>query len=326
MQLGYSARLPFERNTLSRPVALIVALDPDARPLRVPDSAYVLDRLDVPCHDISADAANLVTPTSDHARAIVAFGQQCRTLDRDILAICEAGAGRSAAIAAGLCHVIGAPPSAAREVLRKGTYNRRLYRLICAAAGMPVTPDAKVSIAVRIKYPLDRLQAFVACLRRQRWSHWECIAVTDGPNWEAAKWIWDLNDGRVVCIQTEHHRGRWGHPWRQVGIDACTGDYISLQNDDNYLTPGFMEQSVMALEDDDADVCLVNYLHSYKGWEACRSEVGSSDLGAWLARAALVHDTPWDGDEFDSDNTYLSRLAEKARRVTTVTNCLFVHN
>jgi hypothetical protein len=109
-----------------------------------------------------------------------------------------------------------------------------------------------------------------------------------------------------------------------MGIEACTGAYIGLSNDDNYYVPGYLEQMVNALERDRADLALCAMLHSYWGWTTVKA---GDDLGSWIARRELVLQTPWAGDDFLYDAQYLDLLRSKAAgRTTIVDRPLFIHN
>lgn len=158
-------------------------------------------------------------------------------------------------------------------------------------------------------------------MQRQRHENWEVVAVTDGPNAAAGQLVAEFNDARIRLIETEKPLGRWGHPYRQLGLDACRGEFIGLSNDDNYYVPGYVEQMLHALENADLATCKI--LHNYFGWQV----VTGQDLGCWIARALLVCQVPWRGQDFTSDRDYIRALAAVAKdRVATVERPLLVHN
>jgi hypothetical protein len=125
--------------------------------------------------------------------------------------------------------------------------------------------------------------------------------------------------------------GLWGHPYRQLGIDRCIdneADFIGLNNDDNYLTPGYFEQLVHALQANDADFAICQMLHSYSGYGVVPAEpkAGCADVGNWLASADLIRQVKWEGTDFLADGRFVERLAAKARRVVKVERPLLVKN
>jgi hypothetical protein len=162
---------------------------------------------------------------------------------------------------------------------------------------------------------------FILSMQRQRHENWELICVTDGPNIAAVRQVEEIGDPRIRVIETGKRLGRWGHPYRQLGLDACRGEFIGMSNDDNYYVPGYIEQMLYAL--DDADLATCQTVHSYLGWQITE-EV---DVGSWIARAAIVKATPWTGQDHLSDQDYFQALASRARgSVITVKRPLFVHN
>ena len=161
-----------------------------------------------------------------------------------------------------------------------------------------------MSMTVRVKYAPDRLQLFILSMLRQRYENWELIAVTDGYNAAAYTMLHSFRDARLRMIQTNQVKGHWGHPWRQKGLDDCRGEFICMSNDDNYLTPVFIEAFVDALED--ADLALCQCLHSYYGW-AVSGGVGN-ELGAWMARTVFVRKVKWTGMTSAPIKSLLSKL------------------
>jgi hypothetical protein len=232
---------------------------------------------------------------------------------------CQAGVGRSRAALAALMKIYGVDP---KEVLHQGTYNRGLYRRLLTAAGAALDPEPLVSMNVRVKYAPDRLRLFLLAMQRQRYENWEVVAVTDGPNESAARLVAEMQDPRIRLIQTERRLGCWGHPHRQLGLDACRGEFIGMSNDDNYYVPGYLEQMLHALED--ADIAMCATLHNYMGWDATYP---GEDLGCWIARRWAVRQVPWPGIDFEADRQYMKLLTELPQvRVAKVNKTLFVHN
>lgn len=312
-------------------VNLITLSDPGLP--QPPTPVWAMRHLHLAFHDIDEPVPGFVEPTAEHAQQLIRFYDECHG-DPNLLVSCTAASGRSPAVVAAFAVANGVHPSVnadLRTVFATGTYNRLLYRLILEACGESVPAEPLVSIVCRMKWPADRAAAFIHCMRRQRWKSWELILVSDGPlGGSYSGSLLELQDDRrrVRVVETKEKLGRWGHPYRQLGIDLCKGQYIGLNNDDNYLVPGYIDQLVFALEDADADLAICNYLGHYMGWKVVDSRPTRyhCDLGAWLARASLVAATPWVGVEFDSDGAYIQDLAAGARRVVKVQQPLFVHN
>jgi hypothetical protein len=267
--------------------------------------------------DSSLDHGLVRKPTREDARRILNFYHQAKAMEKVayFVAQCEAGVGRSQAVVAALHRVEGRDN---RDILRAGTYNRALYRLLLEEAGIEPEPEPLVSIVIRLKYTLNHLQSFLNCMDRQRYSRWEVVAVTDGPLLYASPC-----HPKVRLISTSEAKGRWGHPYRQVGIDAAEGEWIGLSNDDNYYVPGYIEQMTFAGMEHEADLVFCQLLHSHAGWRLVRPGV---DLGGFLARRELVRRVEWRGDKFDSDRRYIESLQRLSRNTVVVERPLFIHN
>jgi hypothetical protein len=307
-----------QNSPLPGPSAVICMADAPDLLAVIQDQANVVARLDLIFNDASDPYQLVAPPTEEHARKILAFVRAHAHVP-NLVVQCQVGVGRSQAVMAALAKIQGENP---RDILVNGTYNRKLYRHLLLAAGLKPDPEPLVSMAVRVKYAPDRLQAFFLCMKRQRYDNWEIVAVTDGPNAAAVRQVAELRDPRIRLIETERPLGRWGHPYRQRALDACRGEFIGMSNDDNYYVPGYLEQMVLALEN--AELAICPFLHSYGGWRV--SQAGG-DLGCWIARASLVRKVPWTGLDFTSDKDYIREMMAVAKdRVVTVDRPLFVHN
>jgi predicted protein tyrosine phosphatase len=287
----------------------------------IKDSGNVIARLNLIFND-SKDTFGLVrSPSDDDAKKIVEFVASHIDSAPNVVFQCQLGIGRSLAAYAAFLKLYGGDP---KPALYRGTHNRALYRKMLGVSGQQPDAEPLVSLVVRVKYAPDRMMAFLLSIQRQRYDNWELIFVTDGPNPTAKQLVAGQNDPRIKLIETEKPMGKWGHPYRQLGIDACRGDLIGLSNDDNYYVPGYLEQMVNALEKDAASLAMCAMLHSYSAWGALAP---GNDLGSWIASRELVLQTPWVGDSFFYDAHYLKLLIQNANGSTTVVNRpLFIHN
>ena len=294
----------------------------DSPDLLVPikDRQNVVELLDLIFNDAGESYGQVRPPAEVDARLILDFF--AASTAPHFVAQCQAGVGRSQAVIAALAKIKGTDDT---SIISKGTYNRRLYGLLLRAAGLELPAGPLVSIAVRVKYAPDRLNLFLLSMLRQRHPEWEVVAVTDGPNPDARKLVENVSDRRVRLIETERPLGRWGHPYRQLGLDACRGEFIGLSNDDNYYVPGYLEQMIAALTANQADVAACQMLHSYYGWDLVVSH--GFDLGSWIAHRDLVRQTAWPANlEWDSDSQYFRGLCDKAKKVVVIKRASFVHN
>jgi hypothetical protein len=302
MQVSVYSAERIGTKSLPGPSAVIRMADSLGQLAAIMDTNNVVTCLDLIFNDTDDETQGVRPPNDEDARRILNFISENQYLP-NIVFQCEAGIGRSQAAAAALLKICGTDSTFIRS---NGTYNRRLYVAMLRVAGIEPDIEPLVSLAVRVKYSPDRLKLFILSMQRQRHKNWELIAVTDGPNPSAAKLVANIGDPRIRVIETEKMLGRWGHPYRQVGIDACRGEFIGLSNDDNYYVPGYIEQMLFAL--DAADIAMCQTVHSHMAWRISPP----ADVGCWIARATLVRQVPWSGDDFFSDSEYLRALTAKA--------------
>jgi predicted protein tyrosine phosphatase len=301
--------------------ALVCMADTPSLLAHVKDSANVIERLDLIFNDAGDDFGAVRSPTDEDARKILEFYRRHEASAPHLVFQCQVGIGRSLAATAAILRLRGGDYLA---VLDRGTHNRALYRKMIAAAGIAPDPEPLVSLAVRVKYTPDKMLGFLLSIQRQRYDNWELIFVTDGPNPGAYRIVEEARDARVRLLETAKSLGLWGHPYRQLGMDACRGELIGISNDDNYYVPGYLEQMVNALQRQDAELALCGALHNYWGWRPIEP---GRDLGSWLARASLVRRSPWTGEDFFSDVDYIALLEKNAAgRVVMVDRPLLVHN
>jgi len=314
--------LPQVENTaLPGPSAVVCMADSPSLLASIKDSANVRARLDVIFNDSGDDFGLVRSPTIEDARRILEFVRANEAAVPHIVFQCQVGIGRSLAAYAALVEIQGGDP---KPALRQGTHNRVLHRKLLEAAGRAARAEPRVSLVVRVKYAPDRMAGFMHAIQRQRYDNWELVFVTDGPNPGARAVVEAAADPRVRLLETGKALGRWGHPHRQAGIDAATGDLIGLSNDDNYYVPGYIEQMVNALEESGADIAFCAMLHSYWGW---RPIAPGNDVGSWIARRELLKRTPWTGDTFFYDAEFLKQLkANAGTRIAVVDRPLFIHN
>lgn len=193
---------------------------------------------------------------------------------------------------------------------------------------LPVRGRPKVSVAVATFEQRAELACLLYSFVAQTYPHWEAVVVHDGPGPAAREVVERIADPRVRLIETPERRGGFGHPWRELGIDACTGDYIGLTNGDNYYAPVYFEWMLHLLTTRGADVAYCDWVHSHTQWSVMRAGPGKwmIDLGCWIARAGLVKATPWRDFAFEGDGTFFEDLLRKAAAVVHLPKPLFVHN
>ncbi|MGD0462932.1 MAG: hypothetical protein ABSB74_10635 [Tepidisphaeraceae bacterium] len=208
MLLYTLSREKAENEPLPSPCAIIRMADSTEQLAQIKDWNVVVDHLDLVFNDASEAFQIVLPPSAEHGERIFRFAtKQIENEVPNLVLQCQVGIGRSHAALAALMKILGHDP---KPVLANGTYNRRLYRLILAAAGLKPDPEPLVSMNIRVKYDPERLHLFLLSMRRQRYENWEVIAVTDGPNPAAVELVKSIGDKRVTVIETAKSLGRWG--------------------------------------------------------------------------------------------------------------------
>jgi len=193
---------------------------------------------------------------------------------------------------------------------------------------LTVLGQPKLSIAVATFEQRAELATLLFSFVAQTYPHWEAVVVHDGPGPIARDVVALVNDPRVRLIEAPERRADFGHSWRELGIDACTGDYIGLTNGDNYYAPVYFEWMLHLLTAHAADLAYCDWVHSHTQYSVMRAGPAQRliDLGCWIGAAGLVRSTPWRDRGFAGDGVYFESLVRNARSAVHLPRPLFVHN
>jgi hypothetical protein len=190
MQLHTLSREQVETGPLPGPSAIVCMADSPEQLAAIRDEANVVTRLNLIFNDAREPFELVSPPTEEHARTLLDFARsQIEKGVPHLVLQCQVGIGRSHGACAALLKISGVDPS---PILFRGTYNRLLYRRVLAAAGLKPDKEPLVSMAIRVKYVPERLNLFLLSMKCQRYENWEVVAVTDGPNPQAASLIASL--------------------------------------------------------------------------------------------------------------------------------------
>lgn len=253
-------------------------------------------------NDCIVDGKFVTSPSTDDAEAIWRFVKENESLSNFVIQ-CAQGIGRSQATAAAILKLVGAPY---RHILSWGTYNIRLFRLLCESASLPPEPEPWVGIAVRTKY-VDTTAAY--SLRLQRYRNID-IAYMDIDDPDEAKF--------------------WGNGQRNILLEEFLKnpkiEWFGFANDDNYMTPGFVEQMIFATQETGALGVSCDCVHKYFGWSANTAKrISHIDLNAWLFHRSVVQ--KWDGIDIDAEPRWIRSCLDVCKdRVVHVPRPLFVKN
>lgn len=111
----------------------------------------------------------------------------------------------------------------------------------------------QVSVVIPTYMRPDRLDRAVASVVAQTFDNWELIVVNDDPT-DSVRNVLPA-DERITCLQHDENRG--APAARNTGIQASTGDYIALLDDDDEWKPTKLERQVLVLDASDEKTGMV---------------------------------------------------------------------
>jgi glycosyltransferase involved in cell wall biosynthesis len=178
----------------------------------------------------------------------------------------------------------------------------------------------------------DALMAFLYSLRAQTYPRWEALVLHDGPGSGMVDRVAGVGDGRISFVETQERREKFGHPWRQRGIDEAKGDWLVLTNADNYYAPVFLEWLLHTGVTTVSPMVHCDLVHSHRNWSVMSSAPyrGCLDLGAVMVRSDLARRVPFDNHEFHGDGVWIDGLRTlvegEGGEVRKVSAALLTHN
>ncbi|MDJ0514948.1 MAG: glycosyltransferase family 2 protein [Trichodesmium sp. MO_231.B1] len=105
---------------------------------------------------------------------------------------------------------------------------------------------AKVSVCIPTYNRANLLPYAVNSVLNQTYNDFELIITDDGSKDNTAEVVSKWNDSRIRYIQHPQNIGRSKN--MRSGFDAATGDYFIKFDDDDALTPEFLEKTVAVLD------------------------------------------------------------------------------
>lgn len=192
---------------------------------------------------------------------------------------------------------------------------------------LPDTPKVTVICPVFNSYP-----EIISSMICQTHKNWELLLIHDGPNETGLNNLVNaINDDRIKYIETDKHRGNWGHSYRSEYIQKAEGDYILITNSDNHHTPVYLEYMLKGFGDGVVATYCESMVHSYKAWGVipCMLKRGYLDCAGVLVKASAAKEVGWNNiTDHSSDWLYFSDLIAKygAKSFVKIRGCLLTHN
>lgn len=177
----------------------------------------------------------------------------------------------------------------------------------------------------------------VSSLLCQTYKNWQLLLIHDGKNTtNLNKYINDINDERIIYMETEKRAGNWGHSLRDLGLTAIknssNGHYVVITNADNYHVPVYCEYMLKAFDNNENIIATYcdRMIHSYQSWniQECRLELGHIDCAGVMIKKEIACEIGWKDMTHSSDWTYFNNIIQKygSDYFKKVNGCLLVHN
>lgn len=191
----------------------------------------------------------------------------------------------------------------------------------------------KVEFIIPTYDRVELLHCMLTSLISQGNSDWSAMVVIDGCFEDRGdNKIWDvitaLDDSRIHTEFTEHRYNDWGHTPREIGKQLSTADYIIMTGDDNYYTPNFVEELVLASKGNPGMIYW-DMVHSHYDYQYFKCEPGFNqiDMGAFATRRDLAQQIPL-GKEYAADGLFVENFKHMFpnERIVKINKVLFVHN
>ncbi|NJN87828.1 MAG: glycosyltransferase family 2 protein [Leptolyngbyaceae cyanobacterium SL_7_1] len=104
----------------------------------------------------------------------------------------------------------------------------------------------KVSVCIPTFNRSHLLPFAIDSVLRQTYSDWELIVCDDGSTDDTAKFMAMLSDDRIRYLRHPHNIGKSNN--MRAGFEAATGEYFLKFDDDDRLTPEFLERTCAILD------------------------------------------------------------------------------
>lgn len=121
-----------------------------------------------------------------------------------------------------------------------------------------------MSIIVPVYKVEKYLEQCVESIIAQTYGNWELILVDDGSPDQSGR-IADRYASLDSRIQVIHKENGGLSDARNAGLEAVTGDYITLVDSDDYIHPQMLELMLQAAGDGEEDVVICGYEMVYEG-------------------------------------------------------------
>lgn len=165
---------------------------------------------------------------------------------------------------------------------------------------------------------------------------WQMTVIHDGPAPDDVKETIALykNDPRVTFIDTDREVANWGWANRKMMLQLLVGDpgdFVLLENDDNYHPPRLIEFLFNAVKPG-TGMIYYDMLHSHCDYDMFYTQIkeGVIDIAAFVVRLDVAQKTGFNNTHYSADGAYaedcLKTCEEMGLKAVKINKCLLIHN
>lgn len=133
----------------------------------------------------------------------------------------------------------------------------------------------------------DQLEGCINSILRQTYRDFEILLVDDGST-DGTSALCDRLQEEHSCVRVFHKRNGGVSTARNLGIEQMHGEYAVFIDGDDWIEPTLFEDAVAALEKNNADVFMYEYIVDTNGVPKAHS-VGGNPYGVIDTEQALIH-------------------------------------
>jgi glycosyltransferase involved in cell wall biosynthesis len=128
--------------------------------------------------------------------------------------------------------------------------------------GMPfdaITRQPKVTVILPVQNGVSTLNTALESIAKQTWSNLEILAIDDASTDATNQLlnIWASRDSRIKVLRMEHSNGTYVA--RNVGLQAATGEFVTVHDADDWSHPAKLQLQVQALINEPEIVATVSH-------------------------------------------------------------------
>lgn len=186
---------------------------------------------------------------------------------------------------------------------------------LAAAPGPLCAEGPQISVILPARNAAATIGTALSSLSAQSWRPLEVLVVDDGSSDGTAARVeaWAARDGRIRLLRAGQRLGAYGA--RNLGLSAARGDFIALQDADDWSHPDRLARQVQALRAaPGAPACLSHWARLDAAlvpacWRPDVAVVHPNLSSLMIRRAAVQRLGVWDRVLAGADSEYLERLA-----------------